>query len=251
MLWQRFSILSLLLSSLSFRHSLIQSLSRFQIGKQYFNALETGKNYVHNEKRWFDDGLMFKCTGCGKCCKTQGEVWMDVNEVVSATELLNIGLDDFFVLYVENFLPGWVQMKNKEPVQNVTVYDQSCIFLDQDGKTCSIYQARPIQCRTYPFWPRIISNLNAWESEMVVPDETIGKHWSFEAGGCEGINQPQAMRIDKKSIQMNSNLYKISSESMQAFPSGDDKRRFMAAASLNEVYRANEYQYPIALLIAN
>jgi len=27
-----------------------------------------------------------------------------------------------------------------------------CIFFDREAQGCSIYAARPLQCRTFPFW---------------------------------------------------------------------------------------------------
>jgi len=30
--------------------------------------------------------------------------------------------------------------------------EHECIFYDKDINGCSIYEARPIQCRTFPFW---------------------------------------------------------------------------------------------------
>ena len=51
--------------------------------------------------------------------------------------------------------------------------DERCIFLDGDGK-CRVYAVRPVQCRSYPFWPELIASAAAWNRE---------------ARRCEGINQ--------------------------------------------------------------
>jgi len=32
------------------------------------------------------------------------------------------------------------------------IEDYACIFFDENLKRCSIYEARPNQCRTFPFW---------------------------------------------------------------------------------------------------
>jgi len=70
--------------------------------------------------------------------------------------------------------------------------DGACTFLNPIGQ-CSIYDVRPIQCRTYPFWPSIVKNKQTWEEEAVLPDDidieegTNNRHWSSESGGCEGI----------------------------------------------------------------
>jgi len=61
-----------------------------------------------------------------------------------------------------------------------------CVFLE--GKSCSVYEARPTQCRTYPFWPQHISGSNEWTSE---------------AHRCEGIV------IDKRNRQFYYPLFNI------------------------------------------
>ena len=64
----------------------------------------------------------------------------------------------------------------------------------------SIYDVRPVQCSTYPFWPSLLKNKQSWEEESVLPDDidirvgTNDRHWSSEMGGCEGI------RIDNNDI---------------------------------------------------
>lgn len=78
---------------------------------------------------------------------------------------------------------SWMCLKRKEG---------ACVFLDQGGQ-CSIYAARPVQCKTYPFWPSMLTDSQAWAEESVLPDNieirqgTSDRHWSPEFGGCEGI----------------------------------------------------------------
>ncbi|GHV96218.1 zinc/iron-chelating domain-containing protein [Spirochaetia bacterium] len=45
-----------------------------------------------------------------------------------------------------------------------------CIFWNQG---CTVYHARPVQCRTFPFWQQVISSSGAWE---------------MAGTGCPGIN---------------------------------------------------------------
>jgi Fe-S-cluster containining protein len=56
---------------------------------------------------------------------------------------------------------------------------ERCIFLDDNGQ-CRVYSARPLQCKTYPFWPELAGNARAWISE---------------ARRCEGINRGKAIPV--------------------------------------------------------
>jgi len=37
---------------------------------------------------------------------------------------------------------------------------RSCPFLE--GTLCSVYEARPLQCRTFPFWPELLETEARW-----------------------------------------------------------------------------------------
>ena len=55
-----------------------------------------------------------------------------------------------------------------------------CVFWDNG---CTVYQARPVQCITYPFWPVII------ESEL---------RWNKESNNCPGINKKGNLTVNDK-----------------------------------------------------
>ena len=44
-------------------------------------------------KPWYEDGLNFNCTGCGKCCKVDGDVWLAPEEVDSIMSHLGYSSD--------------------------------------------------------------------------------------------------------------------------------------------------------------
>ncbi len=66
-------------------------------------------------------------------------------------------------------------------LEHPRTYD--CVFLS--GKLCKIYEARPRQCRTFPWWPEHLTSKEAWEEE---------------AKYCEGINHPEAPLIPAEEI---------------------------------------------------
>lgn len=41
---------------------------------------------------------------------------------------------------------------------------EDCVFLKD--KRCEVYEARPTQCRTWPFWPENM-NAKAWKKDVV------------------------------------------------------------------------------------
>ena len=191
---------------------------------------------------WWRDGLKFGCTACGRCCQNEGEVWMDSDEFADLT--LHLQKSPLAVLneYVEMVENGWVKIKSGDRVRNKegNLLDDRCIFLGEDGKACSIYEARPIQCRTYPFWPKLIMTPEGWDKEGVVPDDMPGRHWSPD-GGCEGVNAIDAPIINAKIIHRNHELYRYYHDVFPFMTSGDDNNKLLAKVGvLNGVVKATK-----------
>ncbi|MCK6439791.1 MAG: YkgJ family cysteine cluster protein [Planctomycetes bacterium] len=117
---------------------------------------------------WYSDGLKFKCEGvsCGDCCSGRwgtGYVWVNRAEMERIANHLGIGFDEF----TRNYVRGVGNRFSLIEKRNL-----DCVFY-VEGKGCSVYEARPNQCRTYPFWPSNIESKAAWEEE---------------ADACPGIN---------------------------------------------------------------
>lgn len=57
--------------------------------------------------------------------------------------------------------------------------DGDCMFLK--NKRCSVYEGRPTQCRTWPFWPETMK-AKTWTGEVAkfCPGVGKGKIWSRE-----------------------------------------------------------------------
>lgn len=106
---------------------------------------------------WYADGLRFGCTGCGACCLIEGHVWVDKEEIARLAEHLGLSLDDFGAKYLRRIGRRYSLTEIPFP-GNPT--KKACVFWD--GK-CTVYEARPRQCRTFPFWSENLESPEAWQ----------------------------------------------------------------------------------------
>jgi Fe-S-cluster containining protein len=124
--------------------------------------------------------LRFECTQCGECCKFRGEytcVYLNRDETRALAEHLKLPLGEFGRRYTFVDEDAWRQLKTR---------GDGCIFLDEQGR-CSVYQARPTQCRTFPFW-REFAKDGRWTDEV--------------RGLCEGIDRGRLYSIEEAEDQM-------------------------------------------------
>lgn len=148
------------------------------------------------KQKWMEhvSKLPFECTACGKCCKTIGNVFMTPDEVVEAADFLNVTTSAFVKEYSSKILESstvsslqeepWILLKD-----TTTDIGPACIFLDLDTNFCKIYEARPVQCSTYPFWSNVME-VEKWNAEVRHQDEDSTSNlsiWTSEEGGCEGM----------------------------------------------------------------
>jgi Fe-S-cluster containining protein len=194
------------------------------------------------------DTLPFSCTGCGKCCQTTGSVYMSPAEYNQAADYLNVTTDDFVQTYASHTLAAvpakpsvavvsvpdtatattaaitavaaepWICIKDQQTSESVdagadTSSGPACIFLDRTTNHCQIYPVRPVQCRTYPFWPTVTASVASWNAECRrletnandsdsdsdmdsdsdsdrdsdVVDSSSLPRWTPDLGGCEGM----------------------------------------------------------------
>lgn len=104
---------------------------------------------------WYQRGLQFQCTGCGDCCTgAPGYVWINKAEIEEMSALLRISTDEFQKRYVRliGIRKSLIELANGD-----------CIFFDNDRRCCQVYEVRPRQCRTWPFWSSNLSSLQSWQ----------------------------------------------------------------------------------------
>jgi len=89
------------------------------------------------------------CQDCGgKCCIGEsGYIFLSKTEIFKIAEHLNLSVNDFGIKYL--FKKGY-KYSIKEIEQEDGTFE--CIFFDKAINGCKIYQVRPSQCITFPFW---------------------------------------------------------------------------------------------------
>lgn len=120
---------------------------------------------------WYRDGLAFECTRCGACCTgSPGFVWVDADEIERLAGHLGLTLDAFGRRYLRR-VQGQLSLIEKP--------NFDCIFWEP-GTGCTVYEARPTQCRTWPFWPENLATPAAWDGvRQVCPGSGTGTLYSI------------------------------------------------------------------------
>jgi Fe-S-cluster containining protein len=126
------------------------------------------------KKPWYADGLQFECTQCGRCCGgAPGFVWVNASEISAmAEEQGAASIADFEAQFVRKV----GARKSLREFEN-----GDCIFLDPQKRTCTLYNSRPRQCRTWPFWDSNLKTPEEWAHTCeVCPGAGEGKLYSLE-----------------------------------------------------------------------
>jgi Fe-S-cluster containining protein len=88
------------------------------------------------------------CKACkGRCCTGKtGHVWLKEKDIEAISDRLALDVDTFVMEYL-------VRIHNRFSLKELKIKGQcDCVLLDSRTKRCSVYDVRPEQCRTYPFW---------------------------------------------------------------------------------------------------
>ena len=127
-----------------------------------------------SDQPWYHEGLRFECTGCGDCCSGgPGFVWVNNAEIAALAEFVGeTDLDRFEQLYVR-------KIGIRKSLKEFPNYD--CVFLDSETRRCTVYAARPRQCRTWPFWDSNLKSPDDWQHTCdVCPGSGKGKLYQIE-----------------------------------------------------------------------
>ncbi len=110
--------------------------------------------------RFYDNGLRFSCKpGCRYCCGVEpGYVFVTIDDLQKLASHLCLSRKEFLLRYCRKVPMGsisYVSLLEKD--------NHDCVFLNEQG--CGVYEARPVQCATYPFWNTVLSDTRSWEAE--------------------------------------------------------------------------------------
>ena len=104
--------------------------------------------------------LRFQCTACGACCRGDDNhhVFLSREEAEKICHGLGVSWAWFRRRYLAVLEDGERVLNSRE--------DGRCVFLDGQGK-CRIYDMRPAQCASYPFWPEVVMTAKGWRQEAL------------------------------------------------------------------------------------
>ena len=100
------------------------------------------------------DGFEFSfdpngCNSCkGNCCIGEsGYIWINAQEMQALAIHLGLSIEELKKIYLNK-----IDYKFSIKEVKLSSNNFACCFFDLDKKQCSVYDVRPTQCRTFPFW---------------------------------------------------------------------------------------------------
>jgi len=88
------------------------------------------------------------CKFCkGSCCRgSEGYIFLTLSEMKAISSSLNLCLDEFIKKYTVKIGRKFSLIEYKYNAEYI------CCFFDIIDSKCKIYENRPEQCKTFPFW---------------------------------------------------------------------------------------------------
>lgn len=108
----------------------------------------------------FDFGFTFNpaaCKGCGgRCCVGEsGYIFLSIREAESIARFLGMEFESFALRYMRKV--GYRFSLIEKPMKTSRAESNAesslaCVFFDERSGGCGIYECRPSQCVSFPFW---------------------------------------------------------------------------------------------------
>lgn len=128
---------------------------------------------MSQERPWYHEGLRFQCSQCGDCCTgAPGFVWLNKAEIEALSKRLDLDEETFEEHYVK-------QVGIRKSLKEFANGD--CVLFDNEKRCCTVYEDRPRQCRTWPFWESNLRSPESWrETCEACPGSGTGKLYQLE-----------------------------------------------------------------------
>ncbi len=103
-----------------------------------------------------------RCSTCeGNCCIGEsGYIWITQDEIGKLADFQGITAEEV----ISNDLK---KVGYKYSIQEIRLSENNyaCKFFDLSKKQCGVYDVRPNQCRTFPFWEYFKENIKELKEE--------------------------------------------------------------------------------------
>lgn len=130
-----------------------------------------------SEAPWYAQGLRFDCTRCGNCCTgAPGHTWVSEGEIDALARRIGVDRETFIATYCKR-----VWRQGRQLVSLIEKKNNDCIFWAR-GVGCTVYEDRPRQCRTWPFWRPLLADRASWDDA---------------ARGCPGMDRGTLHPLDE------------------------------------------------------
>jgi len=129
-----------------------------------------------SDQPWYHKGLRFRCSECGNCCTgAPGYVWVNKEEIAAlAREVGETDLERFEERYVR-------EVGIRKSLREIPESNWDCVFFDGQTRRCKVYNTRPRQCRSWPFWESNVRSDQDWERTCeVCPGSGQGKLYQLD-----------------------------------------------------------------------
>ena len=131
--------------------------------------------------KFYSPGIRFACRGDGKCCRNHGRhtyVYVSFNDRRRLAVHLNLSTPEFTKRFTQA-ADGMVHLKDP---------DRDCPFFAENR--CTVHEARPGQCRTWPFWKENM-HPKVWERDVMAFCPGVGAGRLYTQDEIERIMEKQ------------------------------------------------------------
>lgn len=106
----------------------------------------------------------FSCQRSGRCCTFgEGHVWLEEGEIETLAAILDMKPAAFIARHVRQ-----VPDPKSGQLRTALRDEQGRCVLLEGTRDCTVYEQRPVHCRTFPYWPSVLDDPSGFENARAV-----------------------------------------------------------------------------------